>query len=276
VFARFNPSASVVVPGSDIRPACARPNGHRDPTRQEPDRASQHRSVCPGPASCRGTGFSGAARRLTGRVRPPRGLAEHSRQVSQRRGGRCETTRLGLPSLIDRSEGSLLDLPVARVPGRARRLLMRLIAEMVAAIDLERPLHQSVGQQPEHPLRPGDLLLGPRVPPTARQRPHPEAGGGSHPACCQGPQAGRRLASRLAAGAIQVTKEAGRNWFFFSLVVGKNVSFISADTLPGTLPNALSAQACTKAEELQGRVIDVSRSCATVGGGKRCCMGHNN
>src|SRR5205823_2222533 len=48
--------------------------------------------------------------------------------------------------------------PVARVPRAARRLLMALIAEMVSELDLERPLHQPLGQLREHPAGPDDLL----------------------------------------------------------------------------------------------------------------------
>ena len=40
---------------------------------------------------------------------------------------------------------------------------MRLVAEMVGQLDLERPLDQPLRQLPEHPARPEDLLLGPRA-----------------------------------------------------------------------------------------------------------------
>jgi len=37
---------------------------------------------------------------------------------------------------------------------------MRLIAEMIGQLDLQRPLHQPLGQLRQQTTRPGDLLLG--------------------------------------------------------------------------------------------------------------------
>ena len=39
---------------------------------------------------------------------------------------------------------------------------MRLIAEVIGQLDLQRPLHQSLGQLRQQPARTDDLLLGPR------------------------------------------------------------------------------------------------------------------
>src|SRR5690349_7499464 len=49
--------------------------------------------------------------------------------------------------------------PVARVPGPARRLLMRLVTEMVGQLDLHRALHQPLGQLAKKPALTEDLLL---------------------------------------------------------------------------------------------------------------------
>ena len=54
-----------------------------------------------------------------------------------------------------------LAFPVARVPGPAWRLLVRLIAEMVGQLDLHRPLDQSLGQLVKQPALTKDLLFGP-------------------------------------------------------------------------------------------------------------------
>jgi hypothetical protein len=48
---------------------------------------------------------------------------------------------------------------VAGVASAARRLLMRLVAEMVGQLSRHRPLHQPLGQLREHTPRPDDLVL---------------------------------------------------------------------------------------------------------------------
>src|SRR5581483_12250088 len=53
--------------------------------------------------------------------------------------------------------------PVPGVAGPSRRLLMRLVAEVVGQLDLERPLDQPLGQLRQQPARAGDLLLRPRA-----------------------------------------------------------------------------------------------------------------
>ena len=52
------------------------------------------------------------------------------------------------------------DRPVARLARAARRLLVRLIADVVGQLDLHRPLHQPLGQLRQQPAGPSDLLLG--------------------------------------------------------------------------------------------------------------------
>ncbi len=68
---------------------------------------------------------------------------------------------LNRPVLGDQRLG--LALAVARITHPARRLLMRLITEMVSQLDLERPLDQPLGQLSEHPARTEDLLLRSRA-----------------------------------------------------------------------------------------------------------------
>jgi hypothetical protein len=52
---------------------------------------------------------------------------------------------------------------VARVSRAAGRLAMRLVAEMIGQLDLERSLHQPLGQLRKQPAGPDDLLLGLRA-----------------------------------------------------------------------------------------------------------------
>jgi hypothetical protein len=115
--------------------------------------------------------------------------------------------------------------PVAHVPHPTRRLLMRLIAQMIGQLDLHRPLHQAFGQLGQPAARPGDLLLTAsagrqlvnhlvRDPLAIRARHHLTQSGAVdgvlHPIPAE-PQpllrsrrGRRRLAWRLAAGAIPV------------------------------------------------------------------------
>ena len=129
--------------------------------------------------------------------------------------------------------------PIPSVARATGRLKMRLVAQMLGQLDLQRPLDQPLGQLRQHPARPGDLLLGPgagqqlvdhligdlsavgqlersaqpssidRVshelvaqhrPLEHRRHPIPAQGAG---AACQPMRERRRLAWRLAAGAGQ-------------------------------------------------------------------------
>src|SRR5437588_9573999 len=51
---------------------------------------------------------------------------------------------------------------VAGVPRAARRLLMRLVAEMLGQLRRHRPLNQPAGEIRQQPSGPDDLLLRPR------------------------------------------------------------------------------------------------------------------
>ena len=117
---------------------------------------------------------------------------------------------------------------IALIGRPARRLAVRLVANVVGQLDLHRPLDQPLGQLGEQPTGPGDLLLGARAgqqlvdhliadPPIRR---HPETppqpaaasrtiNGPVHQPLAQGPKLSplqgerRRLAWGLAAGARQ-------------------------------------------------------------------------
>ena len=65
------------------------------------------------------------------------------------------------PHLAMLGEKRLRRRPVPRVPCPASRLLVRLEPEVVGQLDLQRPLHQPLGQLREQPAAAGDLLLRP-------------------------------------------------------------------------------------------------------------------
>ena len=88
-------------------------------------------------------------------LKPPLALADDLRLKRSRRDPAARRSRPGPCSVI-----SVLGLrPVARVARPARRLGVRLIAQMVSQLDLHRALHQPLGQLRQQPARPGDLLL---------------------------------------------------------------------------------------------------------------------
>lgn len=94
---------------------------------------------------------------------------------------------------------------VARVPRPARRLSVRLIAQVIGQLDLERSLHQTLGQLPKHAARPKDLLLGPRSGQQLVNDLVRKLAADVIRHAVQDPRRGRRrLAYRLAAGAMQI------------------------------------------------------------------------
>ena len=152
---------------------------------------------------------------------------------------------VAIPRGVDRYPPLIADQrlgrrPIPSVAGATGRLQMRLVAQMVGQLDLQRSLDQPLGQLRQHPAGPRDLLLGPgagqqlvdhligdpatigqlersaqpssidRVshelvaqhrPLEHRRHPIPAQGAG---ATCEPTRERRRLAWRLAAGAGQL------------------------------------------------------------------------
>jgi hypothetical protein len=78
-----------------------------------------------------------------------------------RRKAAVAITRRVDPDLPVLGDQRLRCRPVARVARSARWLLVAVIADVIGQLDLQRPLHQPLGQLRKQTARTDDLLLGP-------------------------------------------------------------------------------------------------------------------
>ena len=92
---------------------------------------------------------------------------------------------------------------------------MRLVAEVVGQLDLQRALDQPLGQLRQHPARPDDLLLRPRAGQQLVDHLVRELAADLIRHAHQGSQAGApALAWRLAAAPPRARHSLIRNYFF--------------------------------------------------------------